>query len=228
MHLASVRIAIVSLAVLAACSSTGRLGEYNFNQTRVVFRPIAEARAMTASVWVDDPTPGLTPWTAVASVFLSIVGSAAASDDVSRTINTDGVASMLSEGLEKGMADRYGITTMLEGEGEADFIVETRLRDIELSSDAGGVFLHLKVDQVLLDWNDRSCIYKQGIDQHVALRFNPASMIHPTVATVVGVVSAAQLLAMEDEEIQDAVLATSSDAALMLSDSFINAVARSR
>ncbi len=228
MHFRSIVLSLLVLASLAACSSTGRLGEFQFNQKRVVFRSIAETPAMSASVHVNDPAPGATPWTAVASVLLSIAGSAAANDGVQNTVNTNGVAALLSEGLESSMKERFHITPMSDGEGEADFIVETRLHNVELTADPGGVFLHLEASQVLFDWRDLSEIYDQDFDEHIALRFNDGGGINPAVASVVGVISAVQLLSMDEKEIQDAVLATAREAGHVFADDFVRAVARSR
>ncbi len=227
MHLRSVILSLLVLASLAACSSTGRLGEFQFNQKRVVFRSIAETPAMSASVHVNDPAPGATPWTAVASVLLSIAGSAAADEGVQNTVNTSGVAALLSEGLESSMLERFHITPMSDGDGEADFIVETRLHNVELTADPGGVFLHLEASQVLFDWRDLSEIYDQDFDEHIALRFNGVG-IDPAVASVIGVISAVQLLSMDEKEIQDAVLATAREAGHVFADDFVRAVAHSR
>lgn len=227
MHFRSIVLSLLVLASLAACSSTGRLGEFQFNQKRVVFRSIAETPAMSASVHVNDPAPGATPWTAVASVVLSIAGSAAADEGVQNTVSTKGVAALLSEGLESSMKERYHITPMADGEGEADFIVETRLHNVEVTADPGGVFLHLEASQVLFDWRDLSEIYDQDFNEHIALRFNGVG-VDPAVASVIGVISAVQLLTMDEKEIQDAVLATAREAGHVFADDFVRAVARSR
>lgn len=229
MHLRTIAISLLAIALLSACSSTGRLKEYSFHQKRVVFRPIAETPTLTASVFVNDPAHGSkNAWSALGSFFLSLAGSAAASDNVKQTVSTQGVAQILSENMRSTMENRYAISAVGEVEGEADFIVETRLEHVELSSDPGGVFLHLKVKQHLLDWRDLSVIYKQCFDEHVALRFHPVGGVHPAVDAVVGVVSAVQLLSMDEAEVQDAVLATAEDAGRMLSDDFVRAVARTR
>jgi hypothetical protein len=229
MHLRTIAVAIISIAVLSACSSTGRLKEYSFNEKRVVFRPIAETPSMSASVFVNDPAPGSKNiWSAIGSIFVSVAGSAAASGNVQQTVSTQGIARILMENMQMSMENRYAITAVGESEGEADFILETRLKHVELSSDPGGVFLHLKAEQVLLDWRDLSVIYKQRFDEHVALRFHPVGGFNPAVNAVVGVVSAVQLLSMDETEIQDAVLATAQDAGRMLADNFVRAVARTR
>jgi len=217
------------LLVLGACSSTGRLAEFDLYQKRVIYRPVAECRRMTSSIWVNDPLPeAKTPVTGIAAIFASLIGSAAADAEFRDAVNTDGVARLLSEGIEAGMTERYQGSALRDGEGEADFIIETRLEDVALVSNADGVFLRLRAVQRMLDWRDRSVIFKHRFNEHVPLRFHSTGSPEPAVMTVEGVVSAIELLAMDEAEVQDAVLATAQDAGLILADSFLHAAERAR
>lgn len=213
--------ALAVLLLLGACSSSHRLHQYDFHNKRVVFRSTAECRDMNASVWIDDPVPEATPWTAVASLFVSLVGSAAADANVKDVVSTQGVAELLATGMQRSMEDRFNITAQHDGDGEADFIVDTRLKGVALVSNADGVFLRLDVEQSMLDWKTRDRIWRMRFDEHVPLRSHSTGIWDPTVMAVEGVISAVELFKMGDAEIQDAVLATARDAGWILADRFV-------
>jgi hypothetical protein len=218
---------VLTLLALTACSSSSRLKEYDFHNKRVMYRPVAECRSMSASVWVNDPAPGgKTPATGVAAIILSLFGSAAADAEFRNSVSTDGVAEVISREIEQALSDRFNSSSQRDGDGEADFIVETRLRDLALKANPDGVFLRVKVEQRLYDWRTRSRIYRQRFDSNVPLRFHSTGIADPAVMTVEGVISAARLLAMSEQEVQDAVLATSRHAGRLMADRFIHAAVR--
>ncbi|PLX26262.1 MAG: hypothetical protein C0600_11085 [Ignavibacteria bacterium] len=204
--------------LLVGCSSTSRLHQYPLRGKKVAFLSRAECSELSGSVWVDDPHPDPeNPWTAVAALFISIVGSVAADATFEGDIDTKGVARVLSNGIERSMADHLHVIPVAT-EAEADYIMTTRLRRVGVHSDADGVFLRVKVSEALYSTRDSSVVWESTLRQELPLRFHSTGIGDPTVMAVEGVVSAVELFTLEDEEVQDAVLFTAEDTGLLLGE----------
>ncbi len=209
----------ILLLVLSACSSTSRLREYPLRGKNVAFISRAECDELSGSVWVDDPDPDDdSPWTAVASLFLSLFGSIAADATFNGTIDTDGAARVVSDGIKRGLVERCGVIPSDPGDPALDFVLATRLRRIGVHSNADGVFLRVKVTEEMYSARDSTLVWERTLRQELPLRFHSTGIWDPTVMAVEGVVSAVELFAMEEEEVQSAVLFTAEDTGFMLGE----------
>lgn len=204
--------------LLVGCSSTSRLHQYPLHGKKIAFLSRAECSELSGSVWVDDPNPDPeNMWTGVAALFLSLIGSVAADATFEGDIDTKGVARVLSNGIERSLADHLRIIPV-ETEAEADYIMTTRLRRVGIHSDADGVFLRVKVSEALFSTRDSSLVWESTLRQELPLRFHSSGIGDPTVMAVEGVISAVELFTLEDEEVQDAVLFTAEDTGLLLGE----------
>lgn len=145
------------------------------------------------------------------------MGSAAADASFDGDIDTKGVARVLSSGIERSLSERLHVIPVT-GEAEAEYVMTTRLRRVGVHSNADGVFLRVKVDEALFSTRDSTLIWERTLRQELPLRFHSSGIGDPTVMAVEGVVSAVELFAMEEEEIQDAVLFTAEDTGFLIGE----------
>ncbi|MCB2204033.1 hypothetical protein KQI65_04735 [bacterium] len=217
----SVTFSILIVIVLTACSSTSKLREYPIDGKRIAFLYRSEVDELSSSMWIDDPDPD-TPWTGIVAALLSIFGTIAADESFDATVDPHGVASTLSEGIERSLIDRLGVEPVDPASGLADFVLTTRLRRLSLHSNADGVFLNVKVTEEMYSAYDSALVWEEDLTQSVPLRFHGSGIWHPTVMSVESVVSGVQLLAMEDEEVQDAVIYTAQESGYLLGDMIVH------
>ncbi len=208
---------------LIGCSSTSRLHEYPLEGKKVVFLHRSEVDELSSSIWVDDPDPDPdTPWTGIVSLLLSIFGTIAADNTFDETVDPAGVASTLSEGIERSMIDRLSVQPVDPASGNADFVLATRLRRLSLRSDADGVFLRVKVTEEMYSAGDSVLVWERNLSQELPLRFHSSGIWHPTVMSVESVISGVELLAMDEDEVQDAVLYTAQESGYLLGDMIVH------
>jgi len=214
-------ILFMSLLMFTACSSSQRIAHYDLRGKTVDFRSSADTHSMSASVWVDNPIPeARSPWTALASLFLSIGGSAKAKAEVKNAVDPSGVAAVLSDALSYNMEQAFGIFSSTEEEEEAEYVMNTRLTRLSLISNADGVFLRLKVEQRFHDVASGRRLWKYTYDERIPLRFHSTGIADPTVMAIEGIISGVELLSMDEAEIQDAVLAATRIAGTRITDRF--------
>ncbi len=208
--------------VLAGCSSTSRLQEYPIEGKKMLFLHRAEVDELSSSIWVDDPDPDPdTPWTGIVTALLSIIGTIAADESFDQSVDVDGVASVLSEGIERSLIDRLGVVPTDPTAGGHDYVLATRLRRLSLHSNADGVFLRVKVTEEMYSAADSALVWERNLTQEVPLRFHSSGVWHPGVMSVESVVSGVELLAMDDEEVQDAVFYTAQESGYLLGDMIV-------
>ena len=209
-------------AFLLGCSSTSRLHEYPLQGRKVAFLHRAEIDGISSSIWVQDPDPDPdTPWTAVVSLLLTIFGSVAADATFDDAVDTEGVAQLLSEGIELSLNEHLGVVSVDPGTGSPDFVLATRLRRLSLHADADGVFLNVKVTEEMYSAADSSLVWERNLTQSLPLRFHSSGIWHPGIMSVESVISGVELLAMDEEEVQDAVHFTAQESGYLLGDMII-------
>lgn len=210
---------LMILLVCSACSSSSRLSQYPLKGKKVAFLSRAECDDVDASVWVNDPAPWAgSPWTSFASWIVSLFGSAAADATFDGAVDTGGAARVLSDGIQRQLVDRCGVVPAEPTDPGLDFTLATRLRDIDIDSNPDGVFLRVKVTEELYSARDSSLVWERTLRQELPLRNHSSGIWDPTVMAVEGVVSAVELLSMEQEEVQSAVLFTAEDTGLALGE----------
>lgn len=215
------KISILVLAgvMLAGCAGTNRLKEYDIHGKNVAFLNRTEVADVSGGVWIDDPDPDPdTPWTGIVAALLSIFGSVAADSKLDNAIDTPAVSRVLAEQIELRMVDRLGVRSVPPTDAHVDFLMATHVERLSLGSNAAGVFLSAKVNQQLFSARDSTLVWEETLRRSVPLRFHPGFVIHPTIATAGSVVGAIELLSMEEEEIQAAVLYTAQSLGAELGD----------
>ncbi len=205
--------------MLVGCASTNRLREYDLRGKNIAFLNRTEVEDVSGSVWIDDPDPDTEhPLTGIVALLLSIFGSISADAKLDGVIDTQGVSRILADGIEMTLVEKLGVRSVQPDDQGVDFLMATHVKRITMKSNAAGVFLSVKVNQQMFSARDSSLVWEETLRQEVPLRFHPGFVLHPTVATVGSVVGAVQLLGMEKEEIQDAVLFTAEDTGFLLGD----------
>lgn len=210
---------VVAAVMLAGCAGTNRLKEYDIHGKNVAFLNRTEVADVSGEVWIDDPDPDPdTPWTGIVAALLSIFGSVAADSKLDNAIDTPAVSRVLAEQIELRMVDRLGVRSVPPTDAHVDFLMATHVERLSLGSNAAGVFLSAKVNQQLFSARDSTLVWEETLRRSVPLRFHPGFVIHPSIATAGSVVGAIELLSMEEEEIQAAVLYTAQSLGAELGD----------
>jgi hypothetical protein len=68
---------------------------------------------------------------------------------------------------------------------------------------------------------DSVLVWERNLTQELPLRFHSSGVWHPTVMAVEGVISGVELLAMDEEEVQDAVLYTAQESGYLLGEMIV-------
>ncbi|MFZ1731828.1 MAG: hypothetical protein WBQ23_02470 [Bacteroidota bacterium] len=211
-------ITLISLLFIG-CASTNRLREYDLRGKNVAFLNRTEVEDVSGGVWIDDPEPwDDKPMSGLISLLLSIFGSISADAKLDGAIDTEGVSRLLAKGIENTLVDKLGVRSVQPDDPGVDFLMATHVEKISLMSNAAGVFLNVKVNQQMFSAHDSSLVWEENLRQELPLRYHPGFILHPTAAAVGSVIGAVELLAMDQEQIQDAVLYTAEDAGLLLGD----------
>ncbi|MDX9757908.1 MAG: hypothetical protein RBU27_02005 [Bacteroidota bacterium] len=210
--------------MVTGCASTNRLKEYGIHGKNVSFLNRTEVEDVRGGVWIDDPDPDVDrPWTGIIAAFLSIIGSVAADSKLDDAIDTQGVSRVLARQIEMVMVDRLAVRSVPPDDAQVDFLMATHVEHIAVGSNAAGVFLTAKVNQQLYSARDSTLVWEEDLSQDVPLRWHPGFVFHPTIAAAGSVVGAIELLAMEEEEIQAAVLYTAEDLGARLGAAIVHA-----
>jgi hypothetical protein len=215
------RLLSIALIVLlfVGCASTNRLREFDLHGKNIAFLNRTEIENVSGGVWIDDPHPwDDKPLSGLIAALLSIFGSISADAKLEGAIDTQGVSRLLARGIEQTLVEKLAVQSVQPDDPHLDFLMATHVERISLVSNAAGVFLEVKVNQQMFSASDSSLVWEELLSQEVPLRYHPGFVIHPTAAAIGSVVGAVELLAMEQEEIQDAVLYTAEDTGLLLGD----------
>jgi len=211
--------------LLQSCGHTNNLSEYDLTKKRILFDYETSSEIeVNSNVSNSDIKTGSNTADVIIDVAKSVGTSAVTSQAEEKLANAsdpDEVASAVSESLGKSMVKYLAVKPVFDINDEFDFINNTRINKIILSSNENGIFLTVeaKVEltqrgtaSVVWDYCDTETVPLNGLFDDVdKTRFDP---------NISDIFQLTELLAISDEKLRTAILFTASEIGRKISDVF--------
>ena len=199
--LRAIGLTVVSVVLVGACQSTGRLDEYDFvgGDLYVVYDFPPRPDVLTGPYF---PGHARNPVEAVMRVGGKIareVAAAGARERLDAASETVDVAALVADRASVRMA-RYLRTELVEDEADADFGLEVRIRDYGIDAEEWEAAAHFFVDAevILFDMVDGSEIWESHVRERDAMA--PHIFGGGRASLARDVVTASVLAGMSEEE----------------------------
>lgn len=156
-------------------------------------------------------------------VVLKEIGSGYVESEVKEKLQNaiifDSVSNSISAGLEEGLETYYKTSMVNSLDSNPDFILESILEKFRLKSDSYGIYAQISTRGRLIDRQTAKLIWQNDETYTLPLGFTTFYYSgNKKITTTTGIINAARLLQMTEEEIRASVEATANEAGLKQSE----------
>jgi hypothetical protein len=169
---------------------------------------------MSAEANIYSPVDN--PAAHVAATVGSIAASSAASDVLKRAVRPEVLAVSVSSGIEDVLRTYLKIEAVHDSIGESIAMVETEVKEFRLHSHQSGIYATVQANTRMLSRSNGKVIWEDCEEVSVPLRSGVDGTFDPT--GISGIVNAAQLSNLSDEEIAKAMIYAAEDAGRKLGE----------
>lgn len=140
-------------------------------------------------------------------------------EKLQKAINQDSISLAISSGLLEGMQTYYKIVNVSTIDSNPDFILESYFEKFRLKSDPYGVYASISILARLIDRSSANLIWQNEETYSLPLGYTTYYYSgDKKITTTVGVINAARLLQMTEDEIRASVEAVSKEVGLRQSE----------
>jgi len=136
-------------------------------------------------------------------------------EKIQNAIDFDSLSNSISSGLEEGLITYYRTTMVNTLDSNPDYILESILDKFRLKSDSYGIYAQISTRGRLIDRQTANLIWQNDETYTLPLGFTTFYYSgDKKITTTTGIINAARLLQMTEEEIKASVEATANEAGL--------------
>jgi hypothetical protein len=207
------RAALAGLFVLAAtlsvqsCGHTNNLKEYSLREQHMTFRSRWTGK-FSAEANFHSPVHGAMG--EVAAALGSMAASDAAGEKLEKAAKPELLAMSVSSGIEDVLRTYLKVVPVHDSVTDSKAIVETEIREFTLHSQQSGIYATVRANMRMLHREDGKVIWEDGESVSVPLHAGVRGALDPT--GISGIVNAAELANLSEEEIQKALTFAAEDA----------------
>ena len=207
-------LGLIGLAILVeSCGHTNNLKNYQLRGKSMTFRSRWNGK-LTADANVYSPVDN--PVANVAATIGSIAASSAATEKLEKAANPDLLAVSVSAGTEEILRTYMRTIPVHDSVGESVAIVETEVREFGLHSGQTGIYANVRANTRIVSRDNGKIIWEDCEEVSVPLRSGVPGYYDPTGLS--GIVNAAKLSSLSDEEISQTLVYAAEDAGRRLGE----------
>lgn len=206
-------LSALSITVLESCGHTNNLKDYKLREQRMTFRSRWNG---TMSAEANIYSPVRNPAADVAATIGSIAASSAATDMLKKAVQPEVLAVSVSSGIEDVLRTYLKVVPVRDSVSESIAIVESEVTEFSLHSHQSGIYATVRANTRMLNRSSGKVMWEDCEHVSVPLRSGVDGRFDPTGLS--GIVNAAQLSNLSDEEISKAMIYAAEDAGRKLGE----------
>jgi len=195
------------------CTHVNQLSHYKLTSGLFYFKYYVNPQMNPADVRISDYSYGNKfPFGVILESISESYMEKAVKEKLDRTIIPDSVTRIISDGIKEGLTTYYEVVPVESPDDDPDYIVETQLNGLSLSSNTYGIYLNVDTKIIITNREKNADAWISEICSSYPLRdIITGYSDNPWIRTTGGIINAVKLLQMTDDEIKNAVKITVQD-----------------
>lgn len=212
-------IFIIIPLIFLSCTHINELPKYNLISKKILLKQYVSPDAGNVNVQFNYDFFNKS----LLEVVLEEIGSGyveyGVKEKVQRAIDIDSVSNSISSGLNEGLKTYYKITEVTTLDSNPDFILESILRKFSLKSDSYGIYAHISTRGRLIDRETAKIVWQNDETYTLPLGFTIVYYSgDKKITTTTGIINAARLLSLTEDEIKVSVDAVANEVGIRQSE----------
>ena len=210
---------IIVFLILQGCSHINELVKYNLLGKKLLLKQQVSPSVSDVDVMFNYDIFSKNLLEVVVEEIGSGYVESELNEKLQKAINKDSISFAISSGLLEGLQTYYKTVIVSSLDSNPDFVLESNFEKFRLKSDPYGVYASISTLARLIDRSSAKLIWQNEETYSLPLGFtNYYYSGDKKITTTVGVINAARLLQMTEEEIRVSVEAVSKEVGLRQSE----------
>ena len=209
-------MALGLIIILASCTHTNNLSQFNLNGQKVFFDNIASARGSATRIYYNEKfDEGKDEKQQLIEFVATAVGKAILSSETEKkllaAVDAGELAEKISDGMESSMVKYLMIRPSKSLDAETRFICTTRLRECNIVSSPAGVYVYAKATCEITDRSTGSIVWDNTETERFYIRRSVAGAVGEINENAGKIAQSIELISVSTEQIKENVHGAASE-----------------